>query len=247
MNAVSSLFPPFSLGYTDNMLQRVRVKICGLRDPAQARKIVQMGADAVGLMFASSPRWVSPEQARAVTDALPPYTTAVGVFVNSDAEDINRVAQRVGLSLVQLHGDEGPAIVAQLALPCVKAFAVRDAGWIDQVRAWMDGVTDRRKLAGILLDAHNPQMRGGTGQRFNWDLVADARAAGKLQGMPPLILSGGLSPEVVSDAIEIVQPWAVDVSTGVEESPGIKDVRKVEAFIRKTREGDVLRSEFWLP
>ena len=227
-------------------MQRVRVKICGLRDPMQALKVAQMGADAVGLNFASSPRWVSPEQARAVTDVLPAFTAAVGVFVNEDAETINRVAGRVGLDYVQLHGDEPPAIVEDLARPCIKAFGVRDVAWIDQVHTWLDGVRSRRRVAAVLLDAYNPKARGGTGERFNWEWVVQARQAGKLAGLPPLVLAGGLDAGVVSDAIDVVQPWAVDVSSGVESSPGVKDLKKVESFIRATREGDELRSEFWL-
>lgn len=227
-------------------MQRVRVKIDGLRDPMQALKVAQMGADAVGLVFASSPRWVSPEQARAVTDVLPALVAAVGVFVNEDAETINRVAGRVGLDYVQLHGDEPPAVVEDLTRPCIKAFAVRDAAWIDQVRAWLDGVRSRRRVAAVLLDAYDPKARGGTGERFNWEWVARARQAGKLAGLPPLVLAGGLDAGVVSDAIDVVQPWAVDVSSGVESSPGVKDLKKVESFIRATREGDELRNEFWL-
>ncbi len=227
-------------------MQRVRVKICGLRDPKQALRIAQMGADAIGLMFASSPRWVSPEQARAVTDVLPPMVWAVGVFVDSDAAMINHVAARAGLSAAQLHGDEPPEIVEQLECPVIKAFRVRDPRWIDEVDAWLDGVRSHRRVKAVLLDAHSPDARGGTGQRFNWDWVADARAAGRLGGLPPLILSGGLDAGVVSDAIDLVQPWAVDVSTGVESAPGVKDLRKVEDFIGATREGDELHSEFWL-
>jgi len=227
-------------------MQRVRVKICGLREPMQALQLAQMGADAIGLNFASSPRWVSPEQARAVADVLPPLVAAVGVFVNNDAETINRVAERVGLDLVQLHGDEPPGVVEDLAVPCIKAFSVRDAAWFEAVGQWLDGVRSRRRLAAVLLDAYNPKVRGGTGERFNWEWVADARAAGKLAGLPPIILSGGLDAGVVSDAIDLVQPWAVDVASGVESAPGIKDMKKAEAFIRATREGAQLRSEFWM-
>ena len=232
-------------GYSDSV-QRVRVKICGVREAAAALRIAQMGADAIGLVFAPSPRWVSPEQARAITDVLPPLVTPVGVFVDEDAETINRVAERVGLGLAQLHGDEPPDIVERLAIPCVKAFRVQSPQWADEVRDWLSAVRSRRRVAAVLLDACDPAARGGTGQRFHWEWVAQDRAAGRLAGLPPLILSGGLDAGVVSDAIDIVQPWAVDVSSGVESSPGVKDLGKVEDFIRATREGDVLRSEFWL-
>jgi phosphoribosylanthranilate isomerase len=228
------------------LLQRVRVKICGLRDPEQALKVAQMGADAVGLVFASSPRWVSPDQARAVAEALPPLVSAVGVFVDEAPETINRVAERVGLDLVQLHGDEPPEAVSKVDRPVVKAFGVRGSDWTDEVRAWLNGLPEVGRLAGLLLDAHDAAARGGTGKRFRWDWVTEARAAGKLTGLPPLFLSGGLDPRNVGDAIDVVQPWAVDVSSGVESSPGIKDIRKIAEFIRATREGDELRSEFWL-
>jgi phosphoribosylanthranilate isomerase len=181
-----------------------------------------------------------------VRDALPPLVAAVGVFVNDDAATINRVAERAGLDLVQLHGDEPPAIVENLARPCVKAFPVRDADWIDRVRSWLDGVRSRPRVSAVLLDAFKPGVRGGTGERFNWEWVAQARAEGKLAGLPPIILSGGLDASIVSDAIDIVQPWAVDVSSGVESSPGVKDPKKVESFLRASREGNELRGEFWL-
>lgn len=227
-------------------MQRVRVKICGLRDPLQAQKIAQMGADAVGLVFAESRRWVSPEQARAVTDVLPPLVAAVGVFVDAEADVINRVAKRSGLTIAQLHGDEPPEIVEALAVPCIKAFRVRSPEWVDEARRWLDGVRSRRRVAGVLLDAYNPDVRGGTGQRFNWEWVAEARMAGQMAALPPVVLSGGLDDANVADAIEVVQPWIVDVSSGVESAPGVKDLKKVERFIRATREGAELRSEFWL-
>lgn len=228
------------------MLQRVRIKICGLRDPLQALRVAQMGADAVGLVMAPSPRWVSPEQARAVVDALPPLVWAVGVFVNSEPEIINAVAKRSGIHVAQLHGDEPPELVDALDVPCIKAFAMRDETWIDSVRAWLDKVKDHRRLLAVLLDAYKPDARGGTGQRFNWEWVAAARGKRLLEGLPPLVLSGGLDSEVVSDAIDVVQPWAVDVSSGVETAPGVKDLKKVESFIRETREGSELHSEFWI-
>jgi len=227
-------------------MQRVRIKIEGLRDAQTALRIAQMGADAIGLVFAESPRWVSPEQARAIIDILPPWVAAVGVFVNADAAAINRVIERTGIGCVQLHGDEPPEIVAQLNAPCIKAFRVSDESWLGQVRAWLGSVQARSRVAAVLLDAFDPSARGGTGKRFNWDLVADARAAGAMAGIDPIILAGGLDAACVGGAIDLVQPWAVDVASGVEKAPGVKDLGKVEDFIRATREGKQLRSEFWL-
>lgn len=227
-------------------MQRVRVKIEGLRDPKTAMRIAQMGADAIGLVFAESPRWVSPEQARAVVDNLPPWVATVGVFVNADAATINRVVERTRISTVQLHGDEPPELVGQISVPCIKAFPVRDENWLGQVRSWLEACDARSNLAAVLLDAYNPHVRGGSGQRFNWDMVADARAGNAMAGIDPVILAGGLDSSCVSQAIDLVQPWAVDVASGVEKAPGVKDLRKVESFIRATREGDELRSEFWM-
>jgi len=227
-------------------MQRVRVKIEGLRDPATALRIAQMGADAIGMVFAESPRWVSPEQARAIVDVLPPWVATVGVFVNADATTINRVVERTRIGCVQLHGDEPPQIVAQISRPCIKAFRVRDPGWLGEVRRWLDAVTARTNLSAVLLDAYNPNARGGTGERFNWELVADARGAGLLAGIDPIILAGGLDASCVGQAIDLVKPWAVDVASGVEKAPGVKDLKKVADFIRATQEGDELRSEFWL-
>jgi len=228
------------------MLQRVRVKIEGLRDPREALKVAQMGADAIGMVFAESPRWIAPEAARAITDVLPPWVATVGVFVNADAETINRVVERTRIGYVQLHGDEPPETVAQVGAPVIKAFRVRDENWLGDVRSWVEAVGARRNLAAILLDAYSPAARGGSGTRFNWDMVADARAAGALAGLDPIILAGGLDAACVSRAIDLVKPWAVDVASGVEKAPGVKDLRKVADFIEATREGDVLESEFWL-
>jgi len=227
-------------------MQRVRVKIEGLREPRDAMRVAQMGADSVGLVFADSPRWVSPEQARAVVDILPPWVATVGVFVDADAFAINRVVERTRIGYVQLHGDEPPEIVAEVDRPCIKAFRVRDENWLAGIRDWLSGVTAPMNLAAVLLDAYAPDARGGTGRKFNWELVADARAAGAMAGLDPIILAGGLDAHCVGRAIDIVQPWAVDVASGVEKSPGIKDFGKVEDFIRATREGDELRTEFWL-
>ena len=229
-------------------MQRVRVKIEGLRDPVTALKIAQIGADAIGLVFADSPRWVSPEQARDIVAALPPWVATVGVFVNSDPATINRVVQRTGIQYVQLHGDESPELVTQIQARCIKAFRVRDESWLGQVRGFLeklDEIDGRWNLSAILLDAYNPSAAGGTGSRFNWELVNEARLSGAMAGIDPIILAGGLDASCVGAAIDLVKPWAVDVASGVEKTPGLKDLKKVTDFIRATREGEELKSEFW--
>ncbi|MBC8867777.1 MAG: phosphoribosylanthranilate isomerase [Planctomycetes bacterium] len=227
-------------------MQRVRVKIEGLLDPTTAVKIAQMGADAIGMVFAESPRRIAPELARAITDILPPWVATVGVFVNEDPDVINRVVEKSRIGYVQLHGDEAPDVIARICAPCIKAFRVRDEQWLGEVRDWVAAASAPSNLAAVLLDAYAPGVRGGSGQRFSWDMVADARAAGALAGIDPIILAGGLDSSCVSRAIDLVQPWAVDVASGVESSPGAKDLLKVEDFIRATQEGDELRTNFWL-
>ncbi len=227
-------------------MQRVRVKIEGLLDPTTAVKVAQMGADAIGMVFAESPRRIAPELARAITDTLPPWVATIGVFVNEDPNVINRVVEKSRIGYVQLHGDEDPDIVAKIDAPCIKAFRIRDENWLAEVRNWVAAASAPSNLAAVLLDAYDSKVRGGSGQRFNWDMVADARAAGAMAGIDPVILAGGLDASCVSRAIDLVQPWAVDVASGVESAPGVKDMRKIEDFIRATREGDELSTNFWL-
>ena len=212
-------------------MRRVRVKIEGLRDPGTAVRIAELGADAVGLVFAESPRRVTCDQAREIVAALPPWVATVGVFVNEHPGAINAIVAHARIGYVQLHGDEGPDLVGQINARCIKAFRVRDQGWLDDVRRWLDGLAASDHFAAVLLDAYNPKVRGGTGQAFNWSLVAEAREAGKTAGIDPIILAGGLNPACVAEAIRTVRPWAVDVASGVEASPGVKDLAKVSAFL----------------
>jgi len=227
-------------------MKRVRVKVCGLREPLKAAAIARCGADAIGMVFADSPRWVSPEQGRAVADVLPPLVTKVGVFVDASPAVLNSVAEKVRLDLLQLHGNEPPDIVEKLERPVIKAFRVRGREWLEEARHWLDGVATPSRVTAILLDAFKPDVHGGTGERFNWEWVADARLAGAMAGLPPVILSGGLDAKNVITAIANVQPWAVDVSSGVESAPGVKDVAKANRFIITVID-DVpeLDSDFW--
>lgn len=217
-------------------MHRVRVKIEGLADPAQAVAIAEMGADAIGLVFADSPRQVTVADAQAVVAALPPWVATVGVFVNASADEINAVVAATHITNVQLHGDESPDIVGLIDAPCIKAFRVKGEGWADEVNAFLAGLDEagQANLQAILLDAYDKSARGGTGKQFNWDLVTAARDAGKLAGYPPIILAGGLSPATIADAVASVQPWGVDVASGVESSPAVKDMDKVAEFIRNT-------------
>lgn len=205
----------------------IRIKICGVTRPEDAVAAARCGADAIGLVFSDSPRRVTIRQAQTIASALPPYVTAVGVFVNARQATIERIAAEVGLHEIQLHGDESPAFIQRLTgLRATKALRVRDSTFVDQIAALREsGVT------GLLLDAFSPTQRGGSGKRFDWDLVIGARQAGALDSAPPLILAGGLTHQNVAAAVRRIRPWGVDVSTGVEESPGIKSAEMISRFV----------------
>jgi phosphoribosylanthranilate isomerase len=241
-------------------VHRVRVKIEGLWEPQTALRVAELGADAVGVVFAASPRRVTPELARQIVAALPPTVASVGVFVNAAPEEINRTIDQTGIRHVQLHGDEPPETVARIRAPCIKAFRVRDERWAHQVKAWLEGIpappgpgasgmgmtpNESRENASegvfapsrvtVLLDAYDPAVRGGSGRRFNWELIARARERGEMDGIGPIILAGGLDASCVGEAIRVARPWAVDVASGVESAPGVKDLGKVRAFLDAVR------------
>lgn len=191
----------------------IRVKICGITTIEDARLAAELGASAIGMVFwPNSPRVVTPARARDIVEALPPFVLAVGVFV--DQGDARRLAERAGLHLMQFHGDEPATAYRDAPLPVIKAVAVRDRAAIDAADAVPRGAT-------VLLDAHDPEKRGGTGTRIDWAIAAEIAAR------RPVILSGGLTPANVVDAIETVRPAAIDVSSGVESAPGRKDPAKL--------------------
>jgi phosphoribosylanthranilate isomerase len=195
------------------------VKICGITSVEDALAAAEAGADAIGLMFyEASPRQVALEKAVEIARALPPYTIKVGVFVNAEEETVLRAIGDCGLNIAQFHGDETPEYCAQFPVMTIKAFRIRDA---ESLRALPEYATDA-----WLLDAYAPDKLGGTGAKFNWDLAIEARKLGR-----PIFLAGGLTPENVAEAIRSVQPYAVDVSSGVESSPGKKDHAKVKQFV----------------
>ena len=192
------------------------VKICGVRRLEDARLACDLGADAIGFVFwPASPRFVDPERARAIVAELPPFVSAVGVFVDQTPEYVSGVAGLVKLSAVQLHGHEQPDTYARSRYRVIKAVPV--TADFDAIRA----CEELPYTATMLLDAHDPIRRGGTGRPVNWSA---AFAAARLR---PVILSGGLNASNVVDAIDRVRPYAIDLSSGVESAPGVKDHDKL--------------------
>lgn len=206
---------------------RTRIKICGFTRVDQLLQATQLGVDAVGLVFyPPSPRNVSIEQAHVLCRAIPPFVTVVGLFVDAPAEQVREVLRQVPLTLLQFHGDETPAYCQQFGWPYIKAVRVKPG--LDLLQYATDFVSAR----GLLLDAYVAGVPGGTGERFDWTLIpADLPL--------PVVLSGGLDPETVTEAINSVHPWAVDVSSGVEQGKGNKDLAKMAAFIDGVRNADV--------
>jgi len=203
------------------------VKICGITRRDDALAAARLGAHAVGLVFcARSPRNVSIAAAQEVVAALPPFVMAVGLFVDAAARDIEAVLSEVRLDLLQFHGDETAAFCARFGVPFIKAARVRPG--LDLIQCARDYGAAR----GLLLDAFVDGTHGGTGTAFDWSLIPPDLSL-------PIVLSGGLNPANVSDAIRRVSPWAVDVSSGVESSPGIKDPQKIAAFMKEVRSADV--------
>lgn len=201
-------------------MSRTRIKICGITSVADGLHAAAAGADALGFVFyPKSPRFISPEDAAVIIRKLPPFVTSVGLFVNATREVVEQTAQVAGLQCLQFHGDESPEFCAQFRLPVVKAFRVRGEQTLQTLSAYTH-------LAGWLLDAFVEGQPGGTGERFDWGLAAEAGRLGR-----PIILAGGLDPVNVAQSIATAHPFAVDVSSGVELRPGVKDADKVQAFI----------------
>jgi len=189
----------------------VKVKVCGITNQEDASMAVSCGAHALGFIFAPSPRAVSPEKARAIIRGISPFVKTVGVFVNERPDTILEVCRFCGLDIIQLHGDESPDLCEALMPHAVKAFHVRDESSLQALESYRD------RVRAFLLDSYCAEKRGGTGKSFNWDLARKAKEKGI-----PVILSGGLNPSNIQEAIITVGPHAVDINSGVEESPGKK-------------------------
>jgi len=200
-----------------------RIKICGITREQDALAAAAAGADAIGLVFyAPSPRAVDAAQAARIVAALPPFVTTVGLFVDAEPAAVRAVLAEVPLDLLQFHGEESDDYCRQFGRPYLKAVRVRSADQLQDVAAQWPGA------AGILLDSYKPGVPGGTGEVFDWRLVPRERDWN-------LVLAGGLAASNVRQAIDEMQPWAVDVSGGVEAAKGIKDVAKINAFVQEVK------------
>jgi phosphoribosylanthranilate isomerase len=203
-------------------MTRGLIKICGITRLSDARHAVRAGATALGFVFwAESPRSITPAEAGEIIQAIEAPVTTVGVFVNESVDVIRAVVEETGIQAVQLHGDEPPSYARQLNLPLLRSARVDTA--LETARAWPAETT-------LLLDAADPVRRGGTGIRVDWP------GAASVARLHRVVLAGGLTPVNVAEAIAAVRPAGVDVSSGVEASPGIKDLDKVSRFLANARE-----------
>lgn len=199
-----------------------KIKICGITNLEDALLATELGADALGFIFVpSSPRAVTPDAAKDIIAQLPPFVTKAGVFVNSSIEEILRIQQLCGLDVLQLHGDETPDFCRKLRGKIIKVIRVKDEASLTPMKDYHPGA--------FLLDTYQAGKPGGTGEIFNWELAVKAKQYGKI------ILSGGLNPENVQQAILQVHPYAVDVASGVESAPGRKDHQRLRDFIKNVK------------
>ncbi len=216
------------------MYRRTRFKVCGITNEKDAMAAVENGADALGFIFVeSSPRYIAPEEARKITKKIPAFVQIVGVFMDHDPVELEEIIEYSRLTCVQLHGRETPdycRLLGKAVPPCkiVKAFRVGSGFDHDQLTAY------KKYVSGILLDTYVKGQEGGTGKVFDWSLITDDNLRSQL------ILAGGISPDNVTQAITTVRPFSLDVSSGVEMSPGKKDHAKIKEFAAKVREADGL-------
>lgn len=204
----------------------IAVKICGITNEEDALVAVEEGADALGfIMYRKSPRYVDAATAKRIIARLPPFVVPVGVFVNEEANIVRDLVDRCGFGLAQLHGDEPATYCQDLGRPAMKAVRLKDRGTFLALAEFHG----RANVRGFVVDAFSDQAYGGTGQTVDWSLAAEVARSS------PVLLAGGLTPDNVADAIRAVRPYGVDVSSGVEASPGKKDHVKVRAFIQAAK------------
>ena len=205
-------------------MDKVKVKICGITNYEDASIAVELGAVALGFIFANSPRQITPQKARDIIYALPPFVKTVGVFVNEESAEIKEILHYCGLNLVQLHGDESPDLCHELMPATIKALRIKDTSSIQSSLAYQGNVR------ALLLDTYSKDKAGGTGTTFDWQLAVKIKERGI-----PIILAGGLGPSNIDDAVRTVRPYAVDVNSGVEECPGKKSHKLMKDLMRKVR------------
>ena len=210
----------------------MKVKIFGITNNEDALKAVALGADALGFIFAHSPRQISMDKARLIINALPPFVKTVGVFVDEDAGEIRAHVSYCGLDLVQLHGNESPAFCRDLMPYTIKVFRIKDDANLALVRDYLNSVR------AILLDTYVKDKAGGTGQTFDWRLAVQIKQSGI-----PVILSGGLGPANIAEAVDRVRPYAIDVNSGVEERPGKKSYVLMKGLMEKVGKAENMNIE----
>ncbi len=199
----------------------VKVKICGITRREDALVACEAGADAIGFVFfRESPRYIRPEEARRIVASLPPFIAVTGVFVNEEVERVEEIPETVPLDTLQFHGEESPEYCSLFKRRVIKSFRVRE-GFLQDL--------PRYPVSAFLLDTYHRELRGGTGQTFDWDEAVEAKGYGRI------ILAGGLNPENVEEAVKRVRPFGVDVSSGVEIFPGRKDRDKITAFVKRAK------------
>ena len=203
-----------------------KIKICGITNLNDALDAVRLGADALGFVFyPMSKRYIEPVKAKEIADSLPPFVKKVGVFSNEKADVVREISEIVNLDLLQIHGDETPGYCDSLRSPYIKAFRLKDENTLGEVNQYNTNY--------ILFDTYSADEYGGTGRAFDWDILKNQPFENKY-----VILSGGLNPGNIKEAVNLLQPYAVDVSSGVEESPGKKDIGKIKKFIEAVRNGN---------
>jgi phosphoribosylanthranilate isomerase len=202
-----------------------RIKICGITNLEDASRAVELGVDALGFIFAQSPRRIDEKKAKEICFSIPPFISKVGVFVNEDKEVVLRILKGSGLNTVQFHGEESPEYCQEFKIggvKIIKTLRIKDRESPKNLSYY--------EVDAYLLDTYVKGITGGTGKTFNWDLALEAKKLGK-----PIILSGGLNPDNVAEAVKKVRPYAVDVSSGIEKEPGKKDYEKMKKFVREAR------------